>query len=207
MKIADIDFPKPILDALRDDKLVVFAGAGVSMGEPADLPSFSELVRAIARGTGAVLDEGESEDQFLGRLRHRECRCMRGPQKNSQGMPPNLPPSILICCKYSVSRHPLVSLQPILISCSRGPLRNCSIHAPMYSQPLLCPWEADSRGLYTVHGSVDREDEMVLTDSDFGRAYLTEGWARRFLVNLFGAYIPMHIARCSFTLAPESDDP
>jgi hypothetical protein len=27
--------------------------------------------------------------------------------------------------------------------------------------------------------------DIVLTDSDFGRAYLTEGWARRFLVDLF----------------------
>ena len=26
---------------------------------------------------------------------------------------------------------------------------------------------------------------MVLTDKDFGRAYLTEGWARRFIQDLF----------------------
>jgi hypothetical protein len=26
---------------------------------------------------------------------------------------------------------------------------------------------------------------MVLTDADFGRAYLTEGWARRFLLDMF----------------------
>ena len=31
MKIAGIDFPKRLVDALRDDTLVVFAGAGVSM--------------------------------------------------------------------------------------------------------------------------------------------------------------------------------
>jgi len=30
--------------------------------------------------------------------------------------------------------------------------------------------------------------DLVLTDSDFGRAYLTEGWARRFLRDLFAAY-------------------
>ena len=29
---------------------------------------------------------------------------------------------------------------------------------------------------------------MVLTDENFGRAYLTEGWARRFLVDLFRSY-------------------
>ena len=38
----NIDFPKPLLNALRDGELVVFAGAGVSMGEPACLPNFED---------------------------------------------------------------------------------------------------------------------------------------------------------------------
>ena len=40
-------------------------------------------------------------------------------------------------------------------------------------------------GIVHVHGSINHFKEMVLTDGDFGRAYLTEGWARRFLVDLF----------------------
>ena len=48
VKISGIDFPKPLLTALRNGRLVVFAGAGVSMGEPADLPDFENLARAIA---------------------------------------------------------------------------------------------------------------------------------------------------------------
>ena len=70
MKIDGIDFPRRILDALRDGKLVVFAGAGVSMGEPAKLPSFKGLATAIAQGTGKTLQDHELEDQFLGRLQH-----------------------------------------------------------------------------------------------------------------------------------------
>ena len=73
MKIAEINFPSPLLSALRDGKLVVFAGAGVSMGEPACLPLASkQLAEKIAQGTGEVLQEKESErepeDRFLGRL-------------------------------------------------------------------------------------------------------------------------------------------
>jgi hypothetical protein len=34
---------------------------------------------------------------------------------------------------------------------------------------------------------------MVLTDADFGRAYLTEGWARRFLVDLFRSFTVLFI--------------
>ena len=29
---------------------------------------------------------------------------------------------------------------------------------------------------------------MVITDEDFGRAYMTEGWAARFLVELFSNF-------------------
>ena len=35
MKIGDVDFPEPLLDPLQDGRLVVFAGAGVAVDEPA----------------------------------------------------------------------------------------------------------------------------------------------------------------------------
>ena len=68
MKLANVDFPKPVLDALRDNKLVVFAGAGVSMGEPACLPDFCSLTKEIAERSNKVGDEKENLEQFLGRL-------------------------------------------------------------------------------------------------------------------------------------------
>ena len=34
---------------------------------------------------------------------------------------------------------------------------------------------------------------MVLTDEDFGRAYLTEGWARRFLVDVFQSFTVLFV--------------
>ena len=70
MKIADIDFPEPVLAALRDGKLVIFAGAGVSMGEPSRLPNFPDLARGVAAGTGQTLQKSEPVDRFLGRLQH-----------------------------------------------------------------------------------------------------------------------------------------
>ena len=35
MKLGTVNIPNPLLDTLRDNKLVMFAGVGVSMGEPA----------------------------------------------------------------------------------------------------------------------------------------------------------------------------
>ena len=40
-----------------------------------------------------------------------------------------------------------------------------------------------------LHGGVSKNPEtLILTDDDFGRAYLTEGWARRFLQDMFLKY-------------------
>ena len=43
-------------------------------------------------------------------------------------------------------------------------------------------------GVIHVHGCICHHDQMVLTDRDFGRAYLNEGWARRFLLGLFDTF-------------------
>ncbi|MCR6711200.1 MAG: SIR2 family protein [Demequina sp.] len=49
-------------------------------------------------------------------------------------------------------------------------------------------------GLVHLHGSITRPpDEMVLTDRDFGRAYLTQAWAPRFLLPMFDRYTVLFI--------------
>ena len=48
-------------------------------------------------------------------------------------------------------------------------------------------------GIVHIHGTVSHPGGMVLTDQDFGRAYLTEGWARRFLVGLFSSFTVLFV--------------
>jgi hypothetical protein len=52
MRCGQIDFPDELLHAIRDRRFVVFAGAGVSMGDPANLPSFWSLAVQVAAGSG-----------------------------------------------------------------------------------------------------------------------------------------------------------
>ena len=68
MSLAGIGFPSTLMSALRDGRLVVFAGAGVSKGKPACLPLFKELTKEIAQGTGEEIGQHEPEDCFPGRL-------------------------------------------------------------------------------------------------------------------------------------------
>ncbi len=49
-RFGEVDFPPAILAAQSEGKLVVFAGAGVSMPSPSDLPSFWKLAEMLAAG-------------------------------------------------------------------------------------------------------------------------------------------------------------
>jgi hypothetical protein len=58
MKILGVDLPEPLLSGLRDRWLVIFAGAGVSMGPLADLTDFGRLAELVAEGTGKLIVGG-----------------------------------------------------------------------------------------------------------------------------------------------------
>ena len=199
MKIAGIDFPAPILSALRDRSLVVFAGAGVSMGPPASLPNFCILAKSVAWGTGKNRGGNESEDAFLGRLQHcgvhvhkRAARYLR---KNRCGEAPG--PTALHC---NLLRLYPDSASVRIVTTNFDRLFEDAAHEVFPGQPEpelfrapALPLGRDFGGIVHVHGSRDRPGDMVLTDADFGRAYLTEGWARRFLVELFQSYTVMFV--------------
>jgi NAD-dependent SIR2 family protein deacetylase len=67
MRFEGIDLPNAILDAQAKGELVIFAGAGVSMAPPSDLPDFHALADELANGT-VTLGKGEDVDRFLGKL-------------------------------------------------------------------------------------------------------------------------------------------
>ena len=185
MKIKNIDFPKRLLNALRDDKLVVFAGAGVSKGAPACLPLFAELADMIAQETGEALQEGEPIDRFLGRLQNA-------------GVDVHVRAEEALSCEYREAtelHHNLLRIysdaaQVRIVTTNFDPLFEKAAGAMFDDKPEVfrapaLPLGRQFNGIVHVHGAVGRPNEMVLTDADFGRAYLTEGWARRFLVELF----------------------
>ena len=193
MKIAGIDFQKPILDALRDGRLVVFAGAGVSMGEPANLPNFRDLAKAIAQGSDKSIGEGEPEDRFLGRLKDEGidvCARTRDLLSQCSPQPTSLHKDLLRLSLDPDSVRVVTTNFDLLFEWSTSEVFYTD--PEVFTAPAL-PLGSNFKGIVHVHGSLNRAEHMVLTDSDFGRAYLTEGWARRFLVDVFSTYIVLFI--------------
>ena len=189
------DFPSTLKKALSDATLSVFAGAGVSMGEPACLPNFKTLTKELAQGTGEDLGDAEPEDRFLGRLntdkrvqvheRAAELLTGRCPR------PTALHRDLLRLFPGGRSTR-IVTTNFDLLFEQAAAEGDAGSNAEVFKAPAL-PLGRDFSGIVHVHGAVDRPETMVLTDKDFGGAYLTDGWARRFLVDLFRSWTVLFV--------------
>ena len=195
MKIVNVDFPEPLLNALRNGRLVVFAGAGVSMGPRAGLPSFRRLAEQVAEGTGQSIGNEEAEDRFLGRLKDRGTNVH---QRAAQILQRNDPePTALhrnLLRFYGQPEDLLVVTTNLDALFELAAVDEFESEPRLFHAPAL-PLASSFRGIVHLHGSVDEPEEMVLTHRDFGRAYLTEidGWARRFVVHLFTNYTVLFV--------------
>lgn len=190
-KLGTIEFPDSILDALRDDELVIFAGAGVSVGPPSNLPSFEKLANDIASGTGEVASA--PLDRFLGQLQHRKVAVHERAARllSPTGSAPNVLHQDLLRLFHAAERVRLVTsnFDQHFETAAQALFGNLP---DMYRAPAL-PLGNRFAGIVHVHGALTHAQDMVLTDADFGRAYLTEGWARRFLVDVFRRYTVLFV--------------
>jgi hypothetical protein len=192
-KLGAIEFDDPILDALRDDRLVVFAGAGVSMGPPSNLASFWGLTCDIAQGTGLTPTQSEPLDRFLGQLNHRNVAIHeRAAQVLSPtGSAPNaLHHDLLRLFRTADSIKLITTNFDLHFETAANALFGAV--PDVYRAPAL-PLGYEFSGIVHVHGALPRARDLVLTDADFGRAYLTEGWARRFIVDVFRQYTVLFV--------------
>ncbi|WP_299164112.1 SIR2 family protein [Accumulibacter sp.] len=194
MKIGPCDFPEPLLAALRDNRLVVFAGAGVSRGAPANLPDFARLAERIADGTGEVRSRTEPEDRFLGRLKDRgvEVHSRAAQVLSGETTAPTPLHRDLLRLFPAAERLRIVTtnydqLFELAASDVFGEATPVCFRAP------ALPLGSCFNGVVHVHGEITRPAEMVLTDADFGRGYLVEGWARRFLLDLFRQFTVLFV--------------
>ncbi len=185
MRCGQINFPDELLHAIRDRRFVVFAGAGVSMGDPANLPSFWRLAEQVAAGSGLAPRDDEPLDHFLGQLHHQGIAV---PQRAADllSRPDRVATPLhgdLLRLFPSPEQIRIVTTNFDLLF-QRAAEDIWGSVPEVFRAPAL-PLGRNFRGIVHVHGALTAHQDIVLTDSDFGRAYLTEGWTRRFLVDLF----------------------
>ena len=182
MIIKDIEYPELLVEAIKNDKLVIFCGAGISMSEPTNLPSFNELSDKIAELTNQEKRNDESDEQYLGRVENlghdvhsKVCDILNATQTQ-----PNTNHETLIDFFKKDIRIVTTNYDIMLESA----LEKKDRKARIYSYPAL-PYGDKFNGIVHLHGDVNNPTDIVLTDSDFGKSYMYHGNITMFLRGLF----------------------
>lgn len=198
--------PAEVLRAHQNGTLVFFCGAGISV--PTGLPAFGGLVESVRNDLGHDDDmmrppearalKKRQYDKFLGLLEERYPqmrqkvidRLSPGATKN-----PDMHQAILTLSKVAQSAYRIVTTNfddrfDIASGTSQDPEVDI---APKLNVPKPESW----REISYLHGKIGNHDPsgktLVLTSADFGRAYLAEGWARRFVTQLFREFTVLFI--------------
>jgi hypothetical protein len=191
MILGNVDFPSSLVDAATNGKLVIFAGAGVSMGAPANLPSFEMLAKDIASGFGR--EPKKPLDQFIGSLSSDESVLQKATITALQKIdsePKDLHKHLLgIFSASDKVRIVTTNFDPLFTAAS-GLL--WPEQPEVFTAPAL-PLGYDFEGLVHLHGANTHPKSIVITDRGFGKAYLADGWASRFLMQMFEAYTVLFV--------------
>ncbi len=190
MWFRDVEVPDELVEAATEGKLVLFIGAGASRDKPSCLPDFAHLVRDVgALANSAPTDRDlERPDVFLGDLADLEidvhtlvARAINKPDSQ----PNRLHEAIIDLAR--AHPNPRVVTTNYDLHLERAS-RSKGLDFDVYRAPAL-PVGDDFTGIVHLHGALDQPPRrLVVTDEDFGHAYLLEAWAARFLDRMFAAF-------------------
>jgi hypothetical protein len=191
------DIPIEVLQALEDGELVFFCGAGVP--KPAGLPLFGELVKAIYECVHEEITELEKKafkngeyDRVLTLLERRvnaiQVRSVVA-RVFAQKFNGNLEVhrDLLRLSRTLAGPPRLVTTNFDDLFHSAGAAENYIDVGPRLRSPKPTGWHT----VVHLHGRLtDQTDpthyaDLVLTSEGFGQAYMLDGWATRFVVELF----------------------
>ena len=190
---SDVNLPQAVLDAQAEGQLVFFVGAGASVDAPSDLPLFDNLARQLADMARVPFNKNVALDFFLGSMpesfdthRHTRDIIARGDSA------PNTTHAALVRVASSVGQLRVVTTNFDNHLSAAAAAEQIQV-TDTWIGPAL-PLGGNFTGIVHLHGSVLREPrELVLTDGDFGRAYLTNAWATRFLLPMFQKFTVLFI--------------
>jgi hypothetical protein len=187
MRMAGVEIPAALIDAHESDELVIFVGAGASIPWPSGLPGFRSLVDTICEESnlGSVikvedhrLDENLSEIQDRGVAVHKRVAELT----DKPGSQPSPVHEAIV--KLALAGTPRI----VTTNYDRHLSTLLGTDVTKYMAPAL-PVGDDFSGIVYLHGSLDQNPRnLVATADDFGKAYLTDAWAARFLDRMFASH-------------------
>lgn len=206
------DIPTELLNEHGNGNVVFFCGAGISVDS--GLPNFSKLVDHVYRVNKLEPDRVERQaldlDQLDEKLRKPKLDKVLGLLERPERLGSQMRRTIVKRLSGK-PKGPLLVHRALLGLSNTGrgtriittnfdnrfveagfPKSHVIDASPKLSVPKLTTWNT----LVHLHGRIARNgdgSDLVLTSADFGRAYLTERWASRFVTELFRNYTVVFI--------------
>jgi hypothetical protein len=193
------DIPSELIHKQEAGKMVFFCGAGISI--PAGLPSFPELVQQLYPSLN--ISPTSSEEQLIEQKKFDEALYHLENRLTDHAMRSEVARLLSIAPKPGSLR-----LHQSLLQVSRNPSgmhlvttnyddnfarASCPDDLHFHVGPVL-PDLDDWNSVVHLHGRIQTSEagpiasELVLTDADFGKAYLKDSWAAKFVSNLMDRY-------------------
>ena len=200
------NIPARLMNELDDGNAVFFCGAGVSMGPESGLPNFNRLVRDVYKTKHLTPDIVEREALDCDEKNAARRRPQLDKALNLLERPERLGTVQLRRCVLALLSKPpcgpLVTHKALIeLSRNKQGIRlvttnfdsrfvEAGIDEKMVDAAPKLPWPKRHNwsSVVHLHGRICGDSggtDLVLTAADFGRAYLTEQWAARFVTELF----------------------
>lgn len=196
MWLRDIQFPARLIEAHRLGDLVIFVGAGASLDPPSGLPDYRSLAKLIAEEAQVtdITDEDlHHPDVLLGRLADERGVDVRGRIAAHIGIAASQPNRLhRAIASLSAARQPVRLVTTNYDAHLSLALTEAGVEFREFVAPAL-PMGDDFDGVVHLHGCLREVPRMIATDSDFGRAYLLDAWAARFLERMFSLYAVLFV--------------
>jgi len=201
------DIPDHLLQAHEDGEVVLFCGAGISY--PACLPGFDRLTQLLFHNLvhddrSAVEEAAMSSGLFDTAIGLLEGRIVGGRETVRREVASLLRPN-LSATGATATHEALLDLAQTrkgrwrLVTTNFDRLfehvrATRKLGYESFEAPLLPIPKRKWDGVVYLHGLLGEpstlrdQERLILSSGDFGRAYLTERWAARFVSELFRAY-------------------
>ena len=207
--------PEEILQALRYDNLVFFCGAGIS--RPNGLPLFDKLAEKVCKSFNLninnhpLLKIAKEKEDYAGifdllengqisslstepKILRKEIIKILSTYKKEKGLFENHKALLELSALQNDKGNRLVTTNFDRLFFEAGLENKFSDSAPKLAPPRKETW----KNLTFLHGVIDIDrypegNNLILTRRDFGRAYLYDTWASRFIIQLFQDFTVLFI--------------